>query len=91
MFTHRHKWHKIHNHKVKTSIIDMHDGQTGIIISITGGRMATKRLADLGLRPGMEIKVLRRTLFSGPIQIEACSSKLVLGMGLASKILVELK
>jgi len=81
----------MNSNKDKTSLIDMKDGQTGIIVSIHGGRKVTKRLADLGLTSGTEIKVLRKTLFSGPIQIEACSSKLVLGRGLASKILVELK
>jgi ferrous iron transport protein A len=79
------------NNKDKTSLIDMKDGQAGIIISILGGRRVTKRLADLGLTSGTEIKVLRRTLFSGPIQIEVCNSRLVLGRGLALKILVELK
>jgi ferrous iron transport protein A len=79
------------NKKDKTILTDIKDGETGIIVSVLGGRMLTKRLADLGLSSGTEIKVLRRTLFSGPIQIEVCGSKLVLGRGLASKILVELK
>ncbi len=81
----------MNNKKDKTSLTDIKDGQTGIIVSILGGRKATKRLADLGLTTGTEIKVLRRTLFSGPVQIEVCGSKLVLGRGLASKIMVELK
>jgi Fe2+ transport system protein FeoA len=81
----------MNNKKDKTSLTDIKDGQTGIIVSILGGRQATKRLADLGLTTGMEIIVLRRTFFSGPIQIEVCGSKLVLGRGLASKIMVELK
>jgi ferrous iron transport protein A len=81
----------MNNKKDKTSLTDIKDGQTGIIVSILGGRKAAKRLADLGLTTGMEIIVLRRTFFSGPIQIEVCGSKLVLGRGLASKIMVELK
>jgi Fe2+ transport system protein FeoA len=73
------------------NITDLVDGQTGIIVSIAGGKMAAKRLADLGLAPGTAIKVLRKTLFSGPVQIEICGSKLAIGRGLASKIFVELK
>jgi len=80
------------NHKKdKISLIDMDDGQSAIIVSVNGGRMLTKRLADLGLTSGTEIKILRRTLFSGPVQIEVSGSRLVLGRGLASKIQVELK
>jgi Fe2+ transport system protein FeoA len=51
----------------------------------------TKRLADLGLASGTEVKVIGRTLFSGPIQIEVRGSRLVIGAGLASKIIVEFK
>lgn len=70
------------------SLIEMRDGQLAIIVSVSGGRSLTKRLADLGLRSGIMVKVLRSPLFSGPVQIEVCGSRLVLGKGLASKIMV---
>lgn len=79
------------NKKNTMSLIDIKDGQTGIIVSIVGGRTAAKRLADMGLTTDTEIKILRRTFFSGPVQIEVCGSKLVLGRGLASKVMVQLK
>ncbi len=71
-------------------LIDLKEGQKGIIVSILGGRRAIKRLTDLGLTPQTEIKILRKALWH-PIEIEARGSKLVLGRGLASKILVKLK
>jgi len=74
-----------------TKLTDLEDGQVATIVMITGGRMLIKRLADLGLTNGTEIKVLRRTLFSGPVQVEAVGSRMVLGRGLASKIIVKLK
>ncbi len=81
----------MYNERDKTVLTDLEDGQTAIIVSIIGGKKASKRLADLGLNPGAEIKVIGRILFSGPVQIEVCGSKLVLGRVLASKILIELK
>jgi len=75
----------------KTSLADIKEGQTAIVVSIHGGRTLTKRLADLGLTSGSEIKVIGKTLFSGPVQIEVCDSRLALGRGLASKIMVALK
>jgi ferrous iron transport protein A len=75
----------------KTILTDLEDGQTGIIVSIAGGKKAIKRLADLGLNPGTKIQVVRKAWFSGPVQIGICGSKLVIGRGLASKIVVELK
>jgi ferrous iron transport protein A len=80
----------MHNEKEQPVLTDLEDGQTGIIISVLGGRILTKRLADLGMTTGTEIKVIRRTLFSGPVQVEVSGSRLVLGKGLASKIMVKL-
>jgi len=81
----------MYNEKDRTVLTDLEDGQTGIIVSITGGKNAAKRLADLGLAKGTAVEVVRKAWFSGPVQIEVCGSKLVLGRGLASKIVVELK
>ena len=79
------------NSKKEMSLTELEDNQTGIIVTILGGEKAAKRLADLGLTPGTEITVTSRTLFSGPVRIDVFGSKLVLGRGLASKIMVEIK
>jgi len=69
----------------------MKEEQSGIIVEITGGAHAAKRLADLGLSPGAEVEVLSSTFFSGPMQIHVCGSKLIIGRGLAKKIIIKLK
>ena len=70
------------------SLAQMEDGQSGIINSITGGRNLVKRLADLGITKGAGITVMRHAIFSGPVQVEVCGSRFVLGHGMASKIMV---
>jgi len=77
------------HHSDHSNLTDLKVGQSGMIIAVGGGRMPAKRLADMGLTPGTAIKVLRKTLFSGPVQIEVCGSRLVLGRGLATRIIVE--
>jgi len=91
MFMHRHNRHESFRRKEAARLIDMEGGQEGIIISVLGGKNITKRLADLGLTAGTEIKIIGSTLFSGPVQVEVSGSRLVLGRGLASKITVEMK
>jgi len=81
----------MNNEKSEISLNELEDGQRANIISVLGGKMLTKRLADLGITSGTEVKVIRRTLFSGPVQVEVAGSRLVLGWGLASKIVVVLK
>ena len=75
----------------RKSLTELEDGQTAVIVSVQGGKILTKRLADLGITSGTVVKVIRKTLFSGPVQVEVAGSRLVLGWGLASKILTELK
>jgi len=72
------------------SLNELEDGQTAIIVSINGGKQMTKRLADLGITTGTEVKIIRKTLFSGPVQVEVASSRLVFGRGMAGKIRVKL-
>jgi Fe2+ transport system protein FeoA len=81
----------MNNDKNGTDLTELEDGQTGTIVSVMGGKILTKRLADLGITSGTVVKVIRRTLFSGPIQVEVTGSRLALGNGLASKIMVEVK
>jgi ferrous iron transport protein A len=81
----------MHKRKDTMHLTELMEGESGIIFTIAGGKMSAKRLADLGLNPGTEIRIIRKALFTGPVQIEACGSRLVLGRGLASKIMVEAK
>ena len=81
----------MNNKENRTGLSELVDGQTAIIVSVQGGKMLTKRLADLGITSGTVVKVIRKTLFSGPVQVEVAGSRLVLGWGLASKIIVDLK
>jgi len=71
------------------SLIKLKEGDKAQIVSIIGGKQAIKRLADLGLTSGTRVKLLRKAPLFGPIEIKVRGSKLVLGRGLAIKILVK--
>ncbi len=68
---------------------EMRIGDTGFVVEVAGGKRATKRLADLGLIPGTLVRVVQKTFFSGPMQIEVCGSKFAIGKGLAHKIVMD--
>jgi ferrous iron transport protein A len=53
-----------------------------------GGRGITKRLLDLGLTKGCTFKVVHGT-GRGPVLVEVRGTRIALGQGLASKVLVE--
>jgi len=58
------------------------------LVSVQGGRELRSRLADMGLVPGTELRVIRNT--GGPFIIAVKESRLALGRGMAQKILVAL-
>jgi len=67
----------------------VNSGETVTLVSIRAGWGLTRRLADMGLIPGMRLRVINRQA-SGPIIIDVRGSRLVLGHGMAQKILVKM-
>lgn len=72
------------------SLINLKPGQEAEIITIAGGGGVIQRLADLGLVPKTKIRVVTVASFFGPVEISVRGSRLVLGRGVAGKILVKL-
>jgi DtxR family Mn-dependent transcriptional regulator len=65
-------------------------GQRAFVHFIKGGRMAVKRLQDLGVTTGIQIQLTSCTPLGGPVRISVRGSNLAIGHGLAEKIFVEL-
>ncbi len=63
-------------------------GKKYIIVAIQARNHAVKRLAQLGLLKNTPVFVIKN-LGRGPILVEARNSKIVLGRGLANKIIVQ--
>jgi len=59
------------------------------ILEVNAGSTAKMRLADLGVVPGVSIIKKRSAPFRGPVEILIKSTSLVLGRGLANKIIVD--
>ncbi len=57
-------------------------------VSVDAGHGLQGRLAAMGLVPGVEIEVLRNSLH-GPFLVAVKGSRIMLGRGMAQKIVVE--
>jgi len=62
-------------------------GKEVTLVSITGGRGLRARLTDMGLSEGMKLKVIHSHR-RGPCIILVGGTRLILGHGMAQKILV---
>ena len=69
----------------------MHAGQSGRVVRIEGGAGLVSRLSAMGIRPGRKITKLSSMLLRGPVTVQAGSTRLAIGFGMASRIIVELE
>ena len=76
-------------HKAVLPITDLNPCQKGIIAFLRGGRKAIQRLSDLGLTPGTEVILLRKTPLCGPIELSVRRTSLAVGHDIADNIFVE--
>jgi len=63
------------------------DGQTVTLVQVDAGRGLKSRLASMGLLPNTEITVISNK-HPGPFMISVKKTKMVLGRGMAHKIMV---
>lgn len=64
-------------------------GDVAVVSYYLGGRGLLRRLAEMGLTPGVEVKVVKAAPLHGPIQVSVRGSSLALGRGVASKVFVK--
>ncbi|MFX0059175.1 MAG: ferrous iron transport protein A [Candidatus Hodarchaeota archaeon] len=69
-------------------LTECREGKDYIIFNVNAGFRAKSRLANLGIIPGEKIIKNRSAPFRGPIEVIIKGSKLVIGRGLATKIIV---
>ena len=70
-----------------TCLRNLKIGEKGIIMEIKGGKGLLQRLYSLGIIPGLPFQV-ENTSF-GPFVIKINNSKVALGRGVVSKIMVK--
>ena len=81
------------NSKTKVSLTALKKGESGRVAFISGrhgkGGRFEKRLNDMGLTPGTTVTVVKSAPFHGPLEVIVRGSRLVLGRGMAERIVVE--
>ena len=72
------------------SLIECPIGAKLKVIRVNAGYQAKRRLAHLGIVPGVNIVKKNSAPFRGPIEIDVKGSTLIIGRGLAARILVQI-
>ncbi len=71
------------------NILEIENGCWVKVVDFQNGRGIEKQLSQMGFLPGNKIRVIRSAPFKGPLLIEAEGREIVLGRGIARKIIVE--
>jgi len=74
---------------LKKCLTECEKGEEVIVLNVNAGLKAKRRLANLGILPGAKIKKKKDAPFRGPLEVIVKGSSLVIGRGLASKIVVQ--
>ncbi|MCX8176140.1 MAG: ferrous iron transport protein A [Candidatus Bathyarchaeota archaeon] len=88
--------------KKKVTLTKLREGETATVVSITNGFNGEggggckepgfkKRLMDMGLTPGTQVTVIKSAPFHGPVEVFVRGFRLVLGRGVAERVLVEVE
>lgn len=62
-------------------------GEKLVVVGLSGGWGLCRKLADMGLVPGVAIRVIHSQR-AGPLVVDLRGSRVILGFGVASKIMV---
>ncbi len=74
---------------MKSRLVDLPDGTSGIVVEIAGGHGFRCRLLGLGIREGVEIEVICAARGHGPAVLGIGRNRVAIGHGMATKITVE--
>ena len=75
----------------RISITHLKVGKVALVVDITGGQEARRRLEALGVRLGKNIVKTSAAFLWGPITVRIAGTQIGIGHGLASKIIVEIE
>lgn len=81
----------IDNHPLSMSLplSDLPTGLPAAVLALHVGMEHARRMAGLGLRPGMHVRVIRRSPFRGPLQVRVGQTDMILRRADAARIEVE--
>jgi Fe2+ transport system protein FeoA len=80
--------HDLRSNEEVSSLAGLCEGESGVLTHSACGFGLVRRLAEMGLTPGVEVRIVRKCPFRGPVEVEVRGVTLALGYGVASRVFV---
>ena len=71
------------------NLLQVNNGNWVKVIRVAGGIEIERRLAQLGFLPGNKVRIIRSAPFHGPLLLDVEGREIVMGRGVANKVMVE--
>ena len=71
------------------NLLKVKNGKWVKVVGVAGGIGMERRLAQLGFLPGNKLRIIRSAPFHGPLLLDVEGREIVLGRGVAVKVMVE--
>lgn len=71
------------------TLLQVMNGKWVRVVGVAGGIGMERRLAQLGFLPGNKVRIIRAAPFRGPLLIDIEGREIVLGRGVAARVIVE--
>ncbi len=71
------------------NLLKVKNGKWVRVVGVAGGIGMERRLAQLGFLPGNKLRIIRSAPFRGPLLLDVEGREIVLGRGVAAKVVVE--
>jgi ferrous iron transport protein A len=71
------------------NLLQVNNGNWVRVLRVAGGIGMERRLAQLGFIPGNKVRIIRSAPFHGPLLLDVEGREIVLGRGVAVKVMVE--
>ncbi|PUA32033.1 MAG: hypothetical protein B9J98_04630 [Candidatus Terraquivivens tikiterensis] len=86
---HRHR----HRHRfgALVSLLELKNGQRGVVALLQGNKKVVQRLSELGIVPDTVVEVINSAPLGGPVEVLVRGSRLAIGREVARGILVRVE
>jgi len=74
---------------MQVNLVDMKTGQSGVISAVEGGQGLEKKLSEIGLHRGRQVKKISSVFRRGPVTVSVDNFQVAIGYGKAVRVMVE--
>lgn len=91
LYKHRHRHRHSQQFGNLVSLLELKNGQKGVVVLLEGNEKVIHRLSELGIVPNTVIEVINSIPFGGPVEILVRGSRLVIGRDIAKGVIVRVE